>query len=84
MWRRHRPSLRTNDSIEETTTMTVITVVTAATPYTTATNRDYTALSVIRKDITYKNILKKSKKSLRLSLRTGLKTTFRNKWNNTL
>ena len=59
--------------------MTVITVATAVTPYITVTNKDYTTLYIIRKDITYKNILKKSKKSLRLSLKIGLKTTFRNK-----
>ena len=59
--------------------MTITTVTTAATPYTTITNRDYAALYVTRKDIAYKNILKKSKKSLRLSSRTGLKTTSRNK-----
>ena len=59
--------------------MTVITIVTAVTPYITVTDRDYAALCVIKKDIAYGNILKKSKKSLRLSLRIGLKTTFRNK-----
>ena len=44
-------------------------VVTAATPCTTVTNRDYVTLYVIRKDITYKNILKKNKKSLKLNLK---------------
>ena len=58
--------------------MTIITIVTAATPHITTTNRDHAALYTIRKDITYKNIPKKNKKSLRLSLRIDLKTTFRN------
>ena len=82
--RRYKPSLQTNNSIEETITITITTIVTAVTPYITVTNKDYTTLCIIRKDITYKNILKKSKKSLRLSLRIGLKTTFRNKQNNIL
>ena len=58
--------------------MTITIVVTAVTPYTTTTNRDYTTLYIIRKDIAYRNILKRSKKSLRLSLKTSLKTTSRN------
>ena len=33
--------------------MTAITVATAATPYITTTNRNYVALCIIRKDITY-------------------------------
>ena len=33
-----------------------------------ATDRDYIALYIIRKNITYKNILKRSKKSLKLNL----------------
>ena len=56
-----------------------MTAVTVAPPHITATERDYVALYVIGKDITYRNILKKSKKSLRLSLKTSLKTAFRNK-----
>ena len=43
-------------------------IVTAATPCITATERDYVALYIIGKDITYKNILRRSKKSLKLSL----------------
>ena len=45
--------------------------------YITATKRDHVALYIIGKDVTYKNILKKSKKSLRLSLKISLRTTFR-------
>ena len=59
--------------------MTIITVVTAVTPSINVTDRDYAALCIIRKDVAYKNILKRSKKSLRLSLKTDLKTTSRNK-----
>ena len=43
-----------------------------------ATNRDYIALYIIRKDITYKNILKKSKKSLNLNLKLLIKTNLVN------
>ena len=62
IWKRRKPFLQINDFIEKTITMTIITVV------TTATNKDHVTLYVIRKDITYKNILKRSKKSLKLSL----------------
>ena len=68
MWKRYKLFLWTNDFIKKITTMTVITVATAATPYTTVTDRDYVALYVIRKDITYGNILRRNKKSLKLSL----------------
>jgi hypothetical protein len=57
--------------------MTIITVVTAATPHTTATNRNYAASYIIRKDVTYRNILRRSKKSLRLSLKISLRTASR-------
>ena len=59
--------------------MTITTVVTAVTPYITITDKDHAALCVIRKDITHRNILKRNKKSLRLSLRIYLKPTSRNK-----
>ena len=49
--------------------MIVITVTTAVTPYTTATDRNYIALYIIRKDIVHRNILRRSKKSLKLNLR---------------
>jgi hypothetical protein len=43
----------------------------------TVTERDYVALYIIGKDVAYGNILKKSKKSLRLSLKISLRTAFR-------
>ena len=76
MWRRYKPSLQTDDSIEEIIT---ITIAAAAALCTTVTERDYVALYIIGKDVVYKNILKKSKKSPRLSLKISLKTTFRSK-----
>ena len=54
-----------------------MTVVAAVPLRTTATERDHVALYVIGKDVAYKNILKRSKKSLRLSLKTSLRTAFR-------
>ena len=74
MWRRYKLSLRTNDSIEEIITTTVIT---AVTPRITATDRNYVASYIIRKDIAYGNILRRSKKSLRLSLEISLRTASR-------
>jgi len=56
-----------------------MTVATAVTPYITATNRNYVTLYIIRKDIAYRNILRRSKKSLRLSLKISLRTAFRSK-----
>ena len=83
MWRRYKPFLQTNNFIKEITTITVATV---ATPYTTATERDYIALYVIGKDITYKNILRRNKKSLKLNLKllieTGLANLMTNLKNN--
>ena len=70
-WRRYKLSLQTNNSIEEITTITVVAVVPLC---ITATERDYVALYIIRKDVAYKNILKRSKKSLRLSLKISLRT----------
>ena len=43
-----------------------------------ATNRDYITLYIIKKDITYKNILRRSKKSLKLSLKLLIKTNLVN------
>ena len=54
--------------------MTVITVATVATLHTTATDRDHVALYIIRKDIAYKNILGRNKKSLKPSLELLIKT----------
>ena len=76
MWRRHKPSLQTDDFIEEIIT---ITAATAAPPHITVTERDYITLYIIGKDITYKNILKRSKKSLKLNLKKSLRTAFRSK-----
>jgi len=79
MRRRYKLSLRTNNFIEETITITITTVTTAVTPYTTITDRNHVALYIIGKDITHRNILRRSKKSLRLSLRISLRTASRNK-----
>jgi len=79
MWRRYKLSLQTDNSIEEIITTTITTVVTVVTPHITATDRNYIALYITRKDIAYGNILRRSKKSLRLSLRISLRTAFRNK-----
>ena len=76
MWRRHKPSLQTNNSIKEIIT---ITIAAAVPPYTTVTKKDHIALYIIKKDITYKNILKRNKKSPKLSLKISLRTAFRNK-----
>ena len=45
-----------------------MTIVTAATPCITATERDHVALYIIGKDVAYKNILRRNKKILKLSL----------------
>jgi len=76
MRRRYKLSLQTNNSIEEIITITTTTV---ATPYITTTNRNYVALYIIRKDITYRNILRRNKKSLKLSLEISLRATSRSK-----
>ena len=59
--KRYKPFLWIDDFIKEIITTTAITVVTAA------TNKDYIALYIIRKDIAYRNILKRNKKSLKLN-----------------
>ena len=69
MQRRYKLFLQTNNFIKKTITITVITIVTVVTPRITATDKDYIALYIIRKDITYKNILRRNKKSLKLSLK---------------
>ena len=76
MRRRYKPFLQTNNFIKIIIT---ITTVAAVPPYITATERDYVALYIIEKNITYKNILKKNKKSLKLNLKTSLRTDFRSK-----
>jgi len=77
MRRRYKLSLQTNNSIKEIITITITTVITIVTPYTTTTNRNYVALYITGKDIAYKNILRRNKKSLKLSLRISLRTTSR-------
>jgi hypothetical protein len=74
IWRRHKPSLQTDDFIKE---ITIITVAAAAPLHITITERVYIASYVIGKDVTHGNILKRSKKSLRLSLKISLRTAFR-------
>jgi len=77
MWRRYKLSLWTDNSIEEITTTTITTVITVVTPYTTATDRNHVALYIIGKDVAYRNILRRNKKSLKLSLRISLRTASR-------
>jgi hypothetical protein len=76
MWRRYKPSLQTDNSIKK---ITIMITATAAPFYITTTKRDHVALYIIGKDITYKNILKRSKKSPKLNLKISLRTAFRNK-----
>ena len=76
MQRRYKPFLQTDNSIKEITTTTVVAVVPL---YITVTERDHIALYIIGKDIAYKNILKRSKKSLKLNLKISLRTAFRSK-----
>ena len=76
MRRRYKPSLQTDNFTEEIITMTIVAV---APPCITVIERDHVALYIIGKDITYRNILKRSKKSLRLSLKISLRTAFRSK-----
>ena len=78
MRRKHKLSLRTDDSIEETITMTAIAVTTAATPCTTATDRDHVALYAIRKDVAHGNILGRNKKSLKPSSELPTETDLAN------
>ena len=76
MWRKYKPFLQTDNSIKE---IIIITITAIVPPYITATKRDHVALYIIGKDITYKNILKRSKKSPKLSLKINLRTAFRSK-----
>jgi hypothetical protein len=76
IWRRHKPFLQTNDSIKEITT---ITIAAAVPPHITVTERDHIALYIIGKDIAYRNIPKRSKKSLKLNSKINLRTAFRSK-----
>ena len=76
MRRRYKPFLQTNNFIKEIITITAVAIVP---PYITVTKRDYIALYIIGKDIAYRNILKRSKKSPKLNLKRNLRTTFRSK-----
>ena len=58
--------------------MTAIAVVTAVTPYITVTDKDHVASYIIRKDIAYRNILKRNKKSLKPSLKLPIETDLAN------
>ena len=79
MRRRYKLSLWTNDSIKETITTTIITAITVATPRITTTNRNHITSYIIRKNITYRNTLRRSKKSLRPNLKISLRTASRSK-----
>ena len=76
MRRKYKPFLQTDNSIEEIITITAAAVVP---PCIIITKRDHIALYIIEKDITYKNILKRNKKSPKLSLKISLRTAFRSK-----
>ena len=69
--KKYKPSLQTDNFIKK---IIIIIVVTVVTPCTTATERDYVALYIIEKDITYKDILRRNKKSLKLNLELLIKT----------
>ena len=77
IWRKYKLFLRTDNFIEEITTTTVTTVVTLVTPHITIIDKNHVALYIIKKDAAYKNILKRSKKSRRLSLEISLRIAFR-------
>ena len=67
--------LQTDDSIKE---IIIITVATIATPYITVTERNYVALYIIGKEIVYRDILRRSKKSLKPSLELLMETDLAN------
>ena len=79
MWRRHKLFLQTKDFIEEIITITIITIATIVIPHTIATNKNYITSCVIKKDTTYRNILRRSKKSLKLNLKINSRTASRSK-----
>ena len=85
MRRRYRLSLQTNNFIKEIITTTIVTVIT---PYITITDRNYVALYIIKKDITHKNILRRSKKSLKLNsellIKIGLANSITNLRNDSI
>ena len=69
--RRYKPSLQTNNFIKEIITTTAATI---ATPCITVTERNYVASYIIGKDIAYRDILRRNKKSLKLSLELLIET----------
>ena len=77
--RKYKLFLQTDNFIEEIITITAITVVTAATPCIATTDRNHVALYIIRKNVAYKNILERSKKSPRLNLKINSRTASRSK-----
>ena len=74
--RKYKLFLQTDNFIEEIITITAAAV---APLRTIATKRDHVALYIIGKDVAYKNILKRSKKSLKLNLKISLRAAFRSK-----
>ena len=72
IWKRYKLFLQIDDFIKEIITITITTVVTIV------TDKDYIALYVIRKDVAYKNILRRSKKSLKPSLGPPIKISLVN------
>jgi len=73
IWRRYKPSLQTDGSIKEIITITAATVITL---HITTTERNYVASYIIGKDVAYRDILRRSKKSpkpnLELLIEIGL------------
>ena len=72
MRRRYKPFLQTNNFIKEIITITIIAIA------TTATNKDYITLYITREDITYRNILRRNKKNLKLNLELLMETNLVN------
>ena len=72
MRRIYKLFLQTNNFIKKIITITVIAVA------ITVTDKDYITLYIIRKNIIYKNILKRNKKSLKLNLKLLIETNLVN------
>jgi hypothetical protein len=77
--KKYKLSLQTNNSIKEIITIIILTVATVATPYITAADKNHIALYIIKKDITYRNILGRNKKSLKQNLKISLRTASKSK-----
>jgi len=73
--RRYKPSLQTNGSIKEIITTTAATAITL---HITATERNHVALYITGKDVAYRDILRRSKKSPKLSLELLIETGLAN------